>query len=89
MTFEANDMSTANITNVIAACCVLCEIHGNTFNKEWLQDVNEESSNSIAANSSSLGSGNNVRNALMEYFSQNPLYLFIPMQNMFNYTIDK
>lgn len=78
MTFEANDMSTANITNVIAACCVLCEIHGNTFNKEWLQDVNEESSNSIAANSSSLGSGNNVRNALMDISLKIPFTYLSP-----------
>ena len=65
-----------NVPNVVAACCVLhniCEIHGDTFNEEWLQDVNVDGSDPsphTAAGSSSLGSGND---ALIEYFLHNPL----------------
>ena len=76
---KLNDMSTDNIPNVIAACCVLhniCEIHGDAFNEEWLQDVNEDGSDSSMhndANGGSHGSDNDVRNTLMEYFSQYPL----------------
>ncbi len=44
---KQNDMYIENIPNIIAACCVLhniCEIHDDTFNEEWLQDVNEDGS---------------------------------------------
>ena len=36
------DMHIKHIPNVILSCCVLhnvCEIHNDTFNEEWLQDV--------------------------------------------------
>ena len=36
------DMHIKHIPNVILACCVLhnvCVIHNDTFNEEWLQDV--------------------------------------------------
>lgn len=36
------EMDIKNVPNVIAACCVLhnlCETHGDSFNEEWLQEV--------------------------------------------------
>ena len=73
---KQNDMYVENVPNVVAACCVLhniCEIHGDTFNEEWLQDViKEDGSDHIGASSSKLGSGYDIRKALMEYFTQIP-----------------
>lgn len=79
-----------NIPNIITACCVLhniCQIHGDVFNEDGLQDVNEDGSN---ANGGSHGSGSDVRNTLIEYFTQKSLLLIvIPMQKVLNFTIDK
>ena len=47
---KQNDMHIENVLNVVGAHCVLhniCEIHNDTFNEEWLQDMNED----IAASS--------------------------------------
>ena len=35
------DIHIDNVPYIITACCVLhnmCEVHGDTFNEEWLQD---------------------------------------------------
>ena len=40
-----NDMLVENVPNIVAACCVLhnvCEIHGDTFNDEWLQAIDKD-----------------------------------------------
>ena len=69
---KQNDMRIENVPNVVGAYCVLhniCEIHNDTFNEEWLQDMNED----IAASSSNVGSSNDIRDALIEYFTHNPL----------------
>ena len=74
-------MHVENVPHVVAACCVLhniCEIHGDKFNDEWLQDIHEQedvssSHQQAAMSSSSTESGDEVRNVLVEYFHQNPL----------------
>ena len=66
--FEANDMHIENVPNVVGACCMLhniCEIHNDTFNEEWLQNMNEDGADTIAASSSSVGSCNDIRDALI------------------------
>ena len=76
MTFAQNDMHIENIPNVVGACCMLhniCEIHNDTFNEEWLQDMNEDGADTVAASSSRVGSCNDIRDALIEYFTHNPL----------------
>ena len=73
---KQNDMHIENVPNMLRACCVLhniCEIHNDTFNEEGLQDMNEGGADTIAASSSSVGSGNDIRDALIEYFTHNPL----------------
>ena len=38
-------MLVENVPNIVAVCCVLhniCEIHGDTFNKEWMQAADED-----------------------------------------------
>ncbi len=63
-----------NVPYIVAACCVLqnvCEIHGDSFNKEWLQEVDLEQPNNQPSSTASSGSrygGDRVREALMEYF---------------------
>ena len=72
---KQNDMHIENVPNVVGACCMLhniCEIHNDTFNVEWLQDMNKDA-DTIAANSSSVGICNDIRNALIEYFTHSPL----------------
>ena len=69
-------MHIENVPNVVGAYCVLhniCEIHNDTFNEEWLQDMNEDGADTIAASSSSVGSSNDIRDALIEYFTHSPL----------------
>ena len=78
---KQNDMFVSNVPNVVAACCVLhnvCEIHGDTFNDEWLQDVEAEDivDGSQHPNTSTItGSedSNEIRDALIHYFVRNPL----------------
>ena len=54
---------------------VVCfiEIHNDMFNEEWLQDMNEDGADTIAASSSSVSGCNDIRDALIEYFIHNPL----------------
>ena len=74
------DIHIDNVPHVVTACCVLhnfCEIHGDSFNEEWLQDNNlvdsvesdiprdDHHNNS----SSSSREGVATRNTLVEYLS--------------------
>ena len=53
---------------------VYFEIHGDKFNEEWLQEINEDAATDpTVASTRSTGSGNDIRNTLMEYFSHNPI----------------
>lgn len=58
-----------DVPELVAACCVLhnmCEVHGDTFNEEWLESG---CGTSTAIVGSSLSeSGMNIRQALMTYF---------------------
>ena len=69
------DMHIDNVPNVIAACCVLhnvCEIHGDTFNNDWLVDVSLDQPDYSAPSMSrpSTAGGDRVRMILMDYFNQ-------------------
>ena len=64
-----------NVPNVIAACCVLhnvCEVHGDTFNNDWLVDVSLDQPDNSAPSLSrpSTAGGDRVRMILMDYFNQ-------------------
>ena len=44
---KQNEMNVTNVPNIITACCILhnmCEIHGDTFNEQRLEDINTEES---------------------------------------------
>ena len=63
------DVSVRDVPELVAACCVLhnmCEIHGDTFNEEWLESVESSSDRSIAVvGSSQSESGENIHQALI------------------------
>ena len=80
---KRNDMLMTNVpTNVIAACCTLhniCEIHGDEFNDEWMQECESNAEDGTQPNSSNVTStsscpdGEEIREILINYFEQNPL----------------
>jgi len=75
---KQNDMLVENLPNIVAACCVLhniCEIHGDTFNDEWMQALNGDSvpSEQETPITKNTRDGHDIREALVEYFCNNPL----------------
>ena len=67
------DLHIDNVPRVIAACCVLhnlFEIHQDTFDSDWLQDLDQPDSVPQGATQTSSGctQGEEVREILMEYF---------------------
>ena len=79
---KRNDMLMTNVPNVIAACCTLhniCEIHGDEFNDEWMQECESNAEAGTQPNSSNVTStsscpdGEEIREILINYFEQNPL----------------
>ena len=69
---KRNDILTCDVPKLVAACCVLhnmCEIHGETFDEDWMPD--DDSASTTGTASASLdNSGQDVRQALMTYFNQ-------------------
>ena len=44
---KQNERNVSIASNIITACCILhnmCEIHGDTFNEQRLEDINTEES---------------------------------------------
>ena len=77
---KQNEMNVSKVPNIITACCILhnvCEIHGDAFNEEWLEDINTEESDgtqsSATTTSGNSGYASAIRSALVQYFTQNPL----------------
>ena len=68
------DVDIHDVPEVVAACCVLhnvCEIHKDTFNEEWMEEVERD----VCVSSPPGGVVHNqpamdIRNALMSHFSQ-------------------
>ena len=67
------DVSVCDVPKLVAACCVLhniCEIHGESFDEEWMQGVED----SVPANNIStvevVESGKDIRQALTLYFNE-------------------
>ena len=52
----------------------MCEVHGDAFNKDWLEGVeNSTNANTPDASSSQSESGESIRQAFTSYFQQNSL----------------
>ena len=71
------DMHIDNVPHILAACCVLhnvCEIHPDSFNEDWLEEVDLSSqpeSVTLAGTSSLASQGDDVRAILMEHCNCN------------------
>jgi len=69
------DIHIDNVPHVITACCVLhnlCEVHGDTFNEEWLQDssLEDDSEPGITDDDNHHSNdGTSIRNLLVQYLS--------------------
>ena len=69
---KRNDILIRDLPKIVAACCVLhnmCEIHGETFDEDWMDDVTDHASVNTASTALDC-SGRYVRQALMTYFNQ-------------------
>ena len=70
-----------NISEVIAACCVLhsiCGVHRNDINEEWLQGVSTSEKNDIedgSSTGSAAGStaADSMRQAIIHFCQNNPV----------------
>ena len=59
-----------NVPNVVLACCILhnvCEIHGDEFNEEWLEDLDLVQPDDTHV-STTTQDGGIVRDLLVNYF---------------------
>ena len=72
------DMDIDNVPHIIFARCVLhnvCEVHQDSFNNEWLQELGtqlaqpDSGSTSSHVQSSSASQGDEVRDILIDYFN--------------------
>ena len=69
---KRNDMKIDKMCNAVTACCILhniCKIHGDEFNEEWLEEVEETSGSSSSGGSlPSSSAAVTIHNALADYF---------------------
>jgi len=73
------DIHIDNVPHIVTACCVLhncCEVHGDSFNEDWLQQDDDDSIETDIphddhhySSSSSSREGVAIRNVLVEYLS--------------------
>ena len=78
---KQNERNVSIASNIITACCILhnmCEIHGDTFNEEWLEDVNMEESDKTQSSATTTTSRNSggvsmICSALVQYLTHNYL----------------
>jgi len=71
---KRNDMNIENVPHVVAACCILhniCEIHGDTFNDNWLVDdtLEQPTTSSTIERPARDNQGCVIRDALVTHFS--------------------
>ena len=63
-------MFVGNVPNVIIACCILhniCEVHGDIFNDEWLEDLDLMQPDDAIV-STAIADGGTKRYLLVNYF---------------------
>ena len=66
------DIDVRDVSELVAACCVLhmCEVHGDTFDDDWLNGVDNQEFESNSSSSNPVQSATDTRNAFMAHFSQ-------------------
>ena len=70
------DVDVSDVPRLVAACCTLhniCEVHGDTFDEEWLEGVEAVGEADTAETGSQSVSGESIRRALMAYFQHHSL----------------
>lgn len=74
---KQNDMAVKNVPNLVTACCVLhniCEIHGEVFDSEWIQEAERMSSLSQPVGTphqddTDIDNPHIIRDTLVQYLS--------------------
>ena len=72
---KRNDTATADVPNMITACCILhniCKVHKDEFIDSWLDDISEVQVFYASATNSTRSAANNptadsIRNAIRDY----------------------
>ena len=72
---KRNDTVTADVPNMITACCILhniCEVHKDEFIDSWLEDISEVQVSHASATNSTTSAANNptaesICNAIRDY----------------------
>ena len=70
---KRNDTATADVPNMITACCILhniCEVHKDEFIDSWLEDISEVSHASVTNSTTSAANNptaESIRNAIRDY----------------------
>ena len=62
-----------DVSELVDACCVLhniCEVHGDTFDDDWLNGVDNQEFESNSSCSNPVQSVTDTRNAFIAHFSQ-------------------
>ncbi len=74
---KQNDMDIQNATKVVVACCILhnvCEIHGDSFDEQWLEDSQAGELRDLPGNASHQDDNMDaecIRDALVKYLKDN------------------
>ena len=66
------DMDIDNVPHIITACCILhnmCEVHGDSFNELWLEDVDMSTQPELSHSSGNDTSAKTIRDALVQYYT--------------------
>ena len=74
---KQNDMHIMNIPNVITACCILhnlCEVHGEEFDEQWIEQYNEpQELVSAPVDDHDFEDAEQIRQALMNHLNTHPI----------------
>ena len=68
---KRNDCDLSFVPTIVNACCVLhnlCEVHGDGFEDDWLQEEEEVPTDPSSSALPSTTRCNDIRNALCDYF---------------------
>ena len=72
---KQNDMHLSNVPKVITACCILhniCEIHGETFDNNWLEELqstcNLSQATPAAQTDAATGTPHAIQDAIVNLF---------------------
>ena len=74
---KQNDMEVTRVANVVVACCILhnlCEIHGEEFDNDWLEETAQQSQRLLQPTAVPHQNGGTdpgkIRDKLVEYLNQ-------------------